>query len=64
MIIFSVGLIIGGFLGITFMAVFFIGKKEDARRHELHDNFEINQYKQKQPTSVYKWNYSLKEQQE
>ena len=64
MIIFSVGLIIGGFLGITFMAAFFIGKKEDARRHELHDKFEINQYKEKQPTSVYKWNYLLKEQQE
>ena len=42
MIILLVGFLIGGFLGITFMAAFFIGKKEDARRHELHDNFETN----------------------
>ena len=42
MIIFLVGLIIGGFLSITFMAAFFIGKKEDARRYELHDNFELD----------------------
>ena len=56
MIIFLLGILIGGFLGITFMAIFFIGKKEDSRRHELHDNIEGNHYNQKQPmkTSLYK----------
>jgi hypothetical protein len=62
MIIFLLGILIGGFLGITFMAIFFIGKKEDSIRHELHDNIEVNNRNQKQPitveklkTSVYKY---------
>jgi hypothetical protein len=59
MITFFVGLLIGGFLGITFMTVFFIGKKEDTRRHELHNNFEVNRYEQKQPSSVDNLNTSL-----
>jgi len=64
MIILLVGFLIGGFLGITLMAIFFIGKREDEQRHELHYNFEVNHFKQKQPTSFDKWNYSFKEQQE
>ena len=59
MITFFVGVLIGGLLGITFMTVFFIGKQEDTRRHELHDNFEVNRYKQKIPSSVDNLNTSL-----
>ena len=59
MIIFLLGILIGGFLGITFMAIFFIGKKEDERRHELHDNIEVNNYNQKQPTTVEQLKTSL-----
>ena len=59
MIIFLLGILIGGFLGITFMAIFFIGKKEDERRHELYDNIEVNYRNQKQPSTVEQLKTSL-----
>jgi hypothetical protein len=43
MIIFLVGVLIGGSLGITLMSLLFIGNAEVERRYPLYDNIEANQ---------------------
>jgi hypothetical protein len=42
MFIFLLGILIGGFIGIIIMSLFFIGKREDILTDELYRNLILN----------------------